>query len=187
MKDAEPFFLSLGANVGDPVAQLTAAVAALRATPGLRVRKVSSLYRSEPVGRRGQPPFLNAVVAGVSTWAPAKLLTIVKQIERRLGRRPGPRWGPRTIDIDILSFGARRVRSRRLVIPHPRLTRRRFVLIPLLEVAPAFHHPVSGGSAQGFLRRLTLRGQRVTMVGRWKKSRFQLFSGKPTQADQSSP
>ena len=107
------------------------------------VKRVSSVYETEPVGFRAQPWFLNVVVEGETELFPIQLLDRVQSIEIRLGRRRLIEQGPRTIDIDILLYGNYRIQSERLVVPHPRLPERRFVLEPLAELAPDLRHPVS--------------------------------------------
>lgn len=107
------------------------------------MKRVSSLYETEPVGLRGQPWFLNLVVEAETELFPVQLLDRLQQIEIRLGRRRTVPQGPRTIDIDILLYGSFRIQSERLTVPHPRLEQRRFVLEPLAELAPDLRHPVS--------------------------------------------
>jgi 2-amino-4-hydroxy-6-hydroxymethyldihydropteridine diphosphokinase len=132
-------YLGLGANVGDPRAQLQAAVAAL-ARRGVRTVRSSSVYETDPVGDvLDQPAFLNACIAvEAATPDPDALLAVVKDVERALGRvTEGPdyvRHGPRPIDVDVLLYGSTAWSSERLTVPHPGLLERRFVLIPLVEI-----------------------------------------------------
>ncbi len=112
-------------------------------TAGLAVRRCSSVYETEPVGLRAQPWFLNQVVEAETKLFPMQLLDRVQAIETQLGRRRLVPQGPRTIDIDILLYGNFRIQSDRLVVPHPRIAERRFVLEPLSELAPALRHPTS--------------------------------------------
>ena len=142
MRKAKKIYLSLGSNVGDRAANLAAGAAALDAA-GVRVVEQSSLYATEPVYFQTQSWFLNCVVAAETNLMPRQLLRVVREIERRLGRRL-VRGGPRVLDIDILFYGGAVVRARELEIPHPRLAERRFVLVPLREIAPALRHPVLG-------------------------------------------
>jgi 2-amino-4-hydroxy-6-hydroxymethyldihydropteridine diphosphokinase len=141
--------LALGANVGDPLAQLAAAVARLREV--IEVTAVSGVYRTPPVGFIDQPDFYNLVVIGRSAAPTESLLTEVLRIEQELGRVRTFRNAPRTIDIDILAHGARQLRTPALEIPHPRLHERTFVLLPLAEIAPQWRHPVLGRSAERML------------------------------------
>jgi len=136
-----PVYLGLGANLGDRAANLAAAIHMLAERPGVRVIRRSSLYETSPVGPDGQPDFLNSVLEAETTLGPLDLLASLKQIERALGRQPGPRWGPRPIDLDILLFGERQISSPDLTVPHPRLWDRLFVLEPLAELAPDLPAP----------------------------------------------
>ncbi len=135
-------YLGLGSNLGDRRANLQAALRLLSAAA--TIKQVSSLYETEPVGLTAQPRFLNAACAIETALSAHALLRFVKGIERRLGRQPGRRFGPRSIDVDILLYGAYRVRTRQLTIPHPRLAERVFALVPLRELAPEVSHPTLG-------------------------------------------
>lgn len=138
-------FLGLGANLGNPREQLRWAVAALDGEPGLAVAGVASLYGSRPVGVTDQPDFLNTVVAVDTTLSPAALLDRILDLERRAGRVRLRRWGPRTLDIDLLWYGGLVIhRPPRLVVPHPRAAERAFVLIPWAELAPGTVVPGHG-------------------------------------------
>ncbi len=134
-------FLGLGSNLGDRLTTLQAAVDLLHADPATRVDEVSSVYETDPVGGPDQEPFLNLAVRVATRRSPRRLLRLCNQVEARLGRIRGVRWGPRTIDIDVLVYDDRRVRTRDLVIPHPRLVERPFALVPLMEVAPGLRLP----------------------------------------------
>lgn len=130
-------FIGLGANLGDPRAQLEAALAAIAERSGIELRAVSSLYESDPVGPvSDQPPFLNAVAEVSTTLAPGRLLADLHEIENALGRTRTVRFGPRTCDLDLLLCGEVVSNDPTVLLPHPRLTERRFVLDPLLELAP---------------------------------------------------
>jgi 2-amino-4-hydroxy-6-hydroxymethyldihydropteridine diphosphokinase len=141
MTAAKPIYLSLGSNVGDRAAHLARALDAL-APAGIRTLRQSSLYFTEPVGVIDQRPFLNCAVAAETALMPLELLRRLQQIEWALGRRRRVPMGPRSIDIDILFYGTSIVTTPALVIPHPRLADRRFVLVPLNEIAPELRHPV---------------------------------------------
>jgi 2-amino-4-hydroxy-6-hydroxymethyldihydropteridine diphosphokinase len=130
--------LGLGSNQGDRLAYLRGALQALAALPDTQITAVSALYESAPWGVTDQPAFLNAAAAIASGLAPHALLHAVKAIERAAGREAGPRWGPRPLDIDLLLYDDSRVETPDLVIPHPRLTARRFVLAPLQDLRPAW-------------------------------------------------
>ncbi len=140
----------------------------LRRLPGTQVRKLSPVYETSPVGPK-QADFLNAAAEISTQLSPADLLKALKKTERELGRRPGTRWGPREIDLDILLYEARVVRSRNLTVPHPGLNARKFALKPLLDLAPRLRHPVSGEPLRKLYRRLTGPGQRIRLYRRrWK-------------------
>jgi 2-amino-4-hydroxy-6-hydroxymethyldihydropteridine diphosphokinase len=129
-------YIGLVANLGDPVESIRAAAEQL-ARAG-RVGARSSLYRTPAWGVTDQPPFVNAVLALETSLEPHALLAACKEIERELGRRPSFRWGPRTIDLDILAYDDRRIDEPELTIPHARLAERAFALVPLAEIAPSF-------------------------------------------------
>ncbi len=129
-------YLGLGGNVGNVAAAFVHALSRLADAPGVKLRRVSSVYRTPPWGKRDQPPFLN-MAALVETTLPARaLLALCLDIERAMGRRRIERWGPRTLDIDILTYGEARIDEPDLKIPHPRIAERAFVLAPLAEIAP---------------------------------------------------
>lgn len=132
-------YLGLGSNLGDREINLSKAVKKLQEK--VRILRLSSIYETEPVGYTEQPWFLNAVCAGETDLTPHALLDFVKAIERELGRAEGVRWGPRVIDLDILFYDNLVLSDDRLTIPHPRLHERRFVLVPLAEIAPHLIHP----------------------------------------------
>ena len=133
-------YIALGSNVGDRAAMLESAIAAMNSA-GIRVLQQSSFYVTEPVDAPGQAWFLNAVVEADTSLLPLQLLHALLRIERELGRRRIAPHGPRTIDLDILFYGSSVIRSRELEVPHPRLPERRFVLVPLAQIAPEFRHP----------------------------------------------
>lgn len=134
-------YLGLGSNLGDRKQNLAQALELL--SQQAEIEQVSSVYETEPVGFKEQPLFLNAVCRIATSLSPAKLLAFAKKIESALGRVPSFANAPRPIDIDILCYGNRIIKSTDLTIPHPRLTQRAFVLIPLAEIAPDLIHPES--------------------------------------------
>jgi 2-amino-4-hydroxy-6-hydroxymethyldihydropteridine diphosphokinase len=134
-----PIYLSLGANLGAREENLNRALTLL--PPAVEVLAVSRLYETAPAYRLDQPPFLNLAVKGQTALSPAALLAHLKQIEATLGRRPGERYGPRPIDLDILFYADRVIETPLVTIPHPRLAERGFVLYPLAEIAPDLLHP----------------------------------------------
>ena len=129
-----------GANLGDRETTIERALALLSADCGPLVR--SSVYETPPWGDLDQPPFLNVAARGVTTLAPLTLLRRCKEIERQLGRVPGRPWGPRLIDVDLLTYGRISLTTPELTLPHPRLHERAFVLVPLAEIASEWRHPV---------------------------------------------
>lgn len=138
-------YVALGANLGDREASLRAALDALAAAPGVAVAAVSSFHDTEPVGYADQPRFLNAAAALDTELGPRELLALLLATERDLGRtREGPRFGPRTIDLDLLLYGDEVVDEPGLTVPHPRLHERAFVLEPLAELDPALSVPGIG-------------------------------------------
>jgi len=145
------YYLGLGSNLGDRRRRVEEAVERLR-TKGVRVRAVSSIYRTEPVGPVVQPWFLNAAIGVESALSPGEMLRLVKSVESGMGRKPGVRYGPRLIDIDILLAGRTVLRPPGLALPHPRMTGRRFVLVPLEEIAPLAVHPGARKTLRTLLR-----------------------------------
>jgi 2-amino-4-hydroxy-6-hydroxymethyldihydropteridine diphosphokinase len=143
--DGKLIYLSLGSNLGDRAANLARAIVALPEA-GVRVLRRSSLYETEPVDFLAQPWFLNCVVEGETSLMPRQLLHALQGIERLLGSRKLVPRGPRIIDLDILLYATSRVRTEEMEIPHPRMAERRFVLVPLAELAPELHHPVLGAT-----------------------------------------
>ncbi len=136
-----PIYVGLGANLGDRAATLSQAIRELASKPGLRVIRRSGLYETAPLGVSDQPFFLNAVLEAETTLEPPALLALLKWTEARLGREPGPRWGPRPIDLDILLYGDTHVRTAELTIPHRELWNRGFVLAPLAELQAGLAGP----------------------------------------------
>lgn len=136
-------FLLLGANLGNPVAQLAKALAEIENRVGT-IEASSSLYESAAWGVTDQPAFLNQVIAITTALSPIDLLDNIQAIESSLGRIRLSKWGARVIDIDILYFNEECIQQERLIVPHPYLPDRRFALIPLHEIAPQFIHPQLG-------------------------------------------
>jgi 2-amino-4-hydroxy-6-hydroxymethyldihydropteridine diphosphokinase len=145
-------YVGIGSNLGEPERQIAAALELLTAEDGIELVAVSTLRETEPVGYRDQPNFLNGAAAVETDLSPQALLERLLAIERRLGRvrGDGPRFGPRTIDLDLLLYGDQTLDEPGLTVPHPRLTKRRFVLEPLAELDPSLEIPGSG-PVQGLL------------------------------------
>lgn len=137
-------YVGLGANLGDRRAALEGAVAELGRTPGVRVKRVSSFHETAPVGGPPQPDYLNGVVEVETDLDARALLDLLLAIERRFGRERRERWGPRTLDLDLLLYGDRVIEEPGLSVPHPRMAERAFVLAPLCELTPEGRHPVLG-------------------------------------------
>lgn len=146
-------FVGLGANLGEPAVQLHAAVRSLAALPHTSVQKVSSFYRSAAIGPAGQPDYCNAVAQLETALAPEVLLDALLAIEDAAGRVRGERWGARVLDLDLLTHGDTVCSSARLTLPHPGLTERDFVLLPLAEIAATAVIP-GLGTASELLARL---------------------------------
>jgi 2-amino-4-hydroxy-6-hydroxymethyldihydropteridine diphosphokinase len=135
-------YLALGSNLGDRRANIETALEKL-AESGVKVQRVSSLYRTEPIGYTAQPWFVNCAAEVMTDLMPVQLVRRCQAIQREMGRRPGARNGPRLIDIDILLYESVVMRSPEVTIPHPRMAERRFVLVPLGEIAADAEHPVT--------------------------------------------
>lgn len=135
--------IALGSNLGDRRATLDAAVVVLIASPGIQLLARSAWHTSAPVGPP-QPDYLNGCAVLATALAPQALLERLLAIERHFGRVRGERWGPRTLDLDLIFYGQQRLQTPQLEIPHPRLRQRSFVLEPLAEIAPHWVDPVSG-------------------------------------------
>ena len=138
-------YIGLGSNLNDPELQLKKALAALNEIPGATLGQYSSFYRSEPLGPGDQPYYINAVALLTTDLTPKELLGQLQLIENRQGRvRDGQRWGPRTLDLDLLLYGDEIVDEAVLTVPHPEIRHRNFVLMPLLELDPHIEIPGLG-------------------------------------------
>jgi 2-amino-4-hydroxy-6-hydroxymethyldihydropteridine diphosphokinase len=135
-------YLSIGSNIGDRLHHLMEAVRALHSYDGITVTFVSSIYETAPVGFTDQADFLNLAVCVETEFAAQDLLEVCQEIEHELGRVRDIRWGPRTADLDILLYNNENIETENLIVPHPRMHERAFVLIPLLEIAPLIASPM---------------------------------------------
>jgi 2-amino-4-hydroxy-6-hydroxymethyldihydropteridine diphosphokinase len=140
-------YLGLGANLGDPEAQLREALERLNAADEVEVTRVSTFYRTPPLGPADQPWYVNAAARLRTRLGPEELLRLLQQVETAMGRGRGERWGPRRLDLDLLLYNGEVIFVPDLVVPHPEMHRRAFVLVPLAEIAPQAWHPVMGKSA----------------------------------------
>jgi len=150
----ERVWVGIGSNEGDRNENVVLALLLLSREAAIRIHGCSRAWLSEPVSEVPQPVYLNAVVEVGTALEPADFFERLRRIENRLGRRREVRWGPRTIDLDVLLFGSRIVETPDLRIPHPRMHERHFVLYPLSDLAPGVRHPVSGLSVAEVTRRL---------------------------------
>ncbi len=153
------FYLGLGTNLGDRRANLKSAIAAL--APSANPLRASSIYETEPWGYLDQPAFLNQVLEAETPLPPAGLLAALKRLEASLGRQATFRYGPRLIDLDILLYDRLVLNQPDLVIPHPQLAQRAFILVPLAELAPDLVHPVLGVSMAELRDKLDLSGVKL--------------------------
>ena len=151
-------YLALGSNIGNRQKNLSAALQMLREV--VDIHKISSVYETEPVGYLDQPRFLNMVCYGQTASSPDGLLRSAKAIEEALGRQPSFRNAPRPIDIDILLYDNLCLETEHLTIPHPRMSERAFVLVPLAEIAPTAIEPISGKTVQELLLAVSQAGVR---------------------------
>ena len=156
--NAVPVLIALGSNLGDRAGFLLAALARLSALEDFEPKGLSPIYQTEPVGPAGQGPYLNAVLHGQTTLAPRELLQEMLRIEESLGRVRRQRWGARTLDLDLLDYGGLVLEEPGLTLPHPRLHRRPFVLVPLSDVAPNWRHPTLRKTAAELLAGLDSAG-----------------------------
>jgi 2-amino-4-hydroxy-6-hydroxymethyldihydropteridine diphosphokinase len=162
-------FIGLGSNLGDRAKYLRRALSELENVPQTTVKKISSVYETEPVGVKGQPKFLNMVAEVDSMLRPDDLIHELKEIEQRVGRTFREHWGPREIDLDLLYYGGEMLNETSLQVPHPEISNRRFVLVPLKEIAAEFQDPLRHLSVEDLL-------QRCSDTSSVRKTTQQMFS-----------
>ncbi len=158
-------FLGLGSNIPNRLAYLRQALLCLGQLPGTKVFAVSRVYETSPLGPR-QRDFLNAAVKISTKLKPQALLSQLKGIEKCLGRKPRQHWGPREIDLDILFYGQLKMKSKSLVLPHPGVSQRKFVLKPLSDIAPHWKDPLTGHKVTQLLAQLTDPNQSVRLYSK---------------------
>ncbi|WP_124726333.1 2-amino-4-hydroxy-6-hydroxymethyldihydropteridine diphosphokinase [Staphylospora marina] len=163
MSGTSTVYLGLGSNVGDRLRWLKEAVRMLDETEGITVEAISPIYETSPVGYLEQPDFLNLVVRTGVTLSPRRMLDVCLDVERRLERVREVRWGPRTIDVDILLWDREMIREDGLTVPHPRMGERAFVLWPLRDLAGNIPIPGTGKHLDDFLKRLP-SGQEISKL-----------------------
>jgi len=154
MRSMTKVYAGLGSNLGNKRENIIKAIDRLDACEGICVKEKSAFYNTAPVGGPLQPDYVNCVIGMETEIEPQVLLEEFKKIEIGLGRKPGVRWGPRVVDLDILLYGNRIVDEHNLKIPHERMHERAFVLEPLCEISPDIKHPVSGISISELLEKL---------------------------------
>ena len=146
-------FIGLGSNLGDRMFYLHQALVEIENSPQISLKKCSSVYETEPVGKKDQPQFLNMITELESTLLPQELLRRLKEIENTLGRTHTEHWGPREIDLDILYYGSEVFNDEKLHLPHPEIVNRRFVLVPMEEIAGEILDPMQQLNIKELLRR----------------------------------
>ncbi|WP_240377862.1 2-amino-4-hydroxy-6-hydroxymethyldihydropteridine diphosphokinase [Bacillus piscicola] len=161
-------FVALGSNIEDRALYLRQAIEKLNEQERIKVTRLSSIYETEPVGMQDQAKFLNMVMELYTSLNPLELLQMTQQVERELKRTREVRWGPRTIDLDILLFNDENIRMDELIVPHPRMCERAFVIVPLREIAPAARCPQNGWTAAEMFVRLPEEEKAGVVL--WKKS-----------------
>lgn len=154
-------YLSIGSNLGNRLENITNAIKKLNELANTKVKKVSTIYETEPVGKKNQPTFLNIAVEIETELSPLELLSEIKKIEYELGRTPSERWGPRTIDIDIILYGNVCINEKQLVLPHAEFRNRRFVLQPLAELCCNEVDPITGLTIEELLLSSEVEGKVV--------------------------
>ena len=147
-------FVGIGSNMGNPTVNCEKAIGLLYSLPGIQVIARSSLYESEPVGGIDQDWFINAAVALRTDLNPEELLHALLKIEHDLGRQRREKWGPRIIDLDLLTYDDRVMHSPALTLPHPEMIKRRFVLLPLSEFSGGYKHPIEKKTIHSLLKEL---------------------------------
>ena len=152
---SETVYIALGSNVGNRLKHLQVGLNSLDTLPDFKLEISSNSYETSPIGKVTQPPFLNAVCKGYWKGTPLQLLSNIQKIENHWGRQRKIHWGPRTLDIDLLLYGRQIINTKQLTVPHPFMTERDFVLIPLCQIAPTLTHPCDEEPFVKFLESIT--------------------------------
>ncbi|MFQ5519526.1 MAG: 2-amino-4-hydroxy-6-hydroxymethyldihydropteridine diphosphokinase [Mariprofundus sp.] len=158
-------FIALGGNIGDVKTHFICARNEIAGLEGTHLLASSLLYRSPPIGPAGQPDYLNAAIAINTILSPLELLDQLQAIEQLYGRERGEHWGPRTLDLDIIAIDSAIIDSERLIVPHPHMLARQFVLRPLCDLAPEWHHPLLGETLLSRLHQLLESGEKALPEG----------------------
>ncbi len=148
-------YISIGSNLGDRLEYTREAIRKLKQSKGIEIRKASSVYETQPTEYKDQPWFLNMVLEFETPLEPLNLLELLLGIENQMGRERNRKWGPRNIDLDLLLHDELVINSDKLTLPHPRMHQRRFVLVPLAEIAPKVVHPSLKKSVERLLEELS--------------------------------
>ncbi|ENQ3108284.1 2-amino-4-hydroxy-6-hydroxymethyldihydropteridinediphosphokinase [Bacillus sp. 491mf] len=146
-------YIALGSNMGDRYTYLSQAIELLQAHPAIEVEDVSSVYETDPVGYTEQEQFLNLVIKISTNLLPQELLIVTQKVEDELGRKRKFKWGPRTIDLDILLYNHENIEAENLVVPHPRMFERAFVIVPLMEINQEINQDISRSQVEEMKRR----------------------------------
>jgi 2-amino-4-hydroxy-6-hydroxymethyldihydropteridine diphosphokinase len=161
-------YLGLGSNKGDWEKSLNLALKELKSLKPIKILKISSIYETEPVGFKAQNWFLNAAVKIKTKLPPLELFYTLQGIERKMGRRRGKRWGPRKIDLDILLYEGIVMKKDKLILPHPEMYKRRFVLIPLIELGVRWKLPVLNLTPKRLLENIKKVQEIKLFNGKWQ-------------------
>jgi 2-amino-4-hydroxy-6-hydroxymethyldihydropteridine diphosphokinase len=162
---AETAYIGIGSNLGEPLENCRTAIRLLSEMRGCCIKDRSRFYQTEPVGVEGQGWYVNAAVSLETERAPRHLLEGLLAVETRMGRVRKEKWGARIIDLDLLIHGDRIIDGQGLIVPHPRMHERRFVLLPMTDLAPALVHPVYGKTMAELLDECPGKGQEVISLG----------------------
>lgn len=146
-------YIALGSNMGDRYTHLSQAIELLQAHPAIEVEDVSSVYETDPVGYTEQDQFLNLVIKISTNLLPQELLMVTQKVENKLGRKREIKWGPRTIDLDILLYNHENIEAENLIVPHPRMFERAFVIVPLMEINQEINRNISRSQVEEMKRR----------------------------------